>query len=237
MTKQLTLADASIDISSPKALAEFANTLKQFIVDNDLYTEIQGKNFVHVEGWQFAGASMGLFPILERYENVSPADKDISFKTKYGNQTASVYKYNAEVKIVRLSTGETVGYGVALCSNEEKKKNTFDEYAVLSMAQTRAVGKAFRLSLGWIMKLAGYETTTAEEMEEVDEPSAAMPQLSPEDVKMLVDIQLIRMEAAEKIKFLKEYVGTISDKKLTDEQYRVLLAEIQRRRENEPTSA
>jgi hypothetical protein len=32
------------------------------------------------------------------------------------------------------------------------------------MAQTRAVAKALRLCLGWIMALAGYEATPAEEM-------------------------------------------------------------------------
>jgi hypothetical protein len=34
-----------------------------------------------------------------------------------------------------------------------------------SMAQTRALGKAFRMALSWIMKMAGFEGTYAEDME------------------------------------------------------------------------
>ena len=38
------------------------------------------------------------------------------------------------------------------------------EFQIASMAQTRAVSKAFRLALSWVMTLAGYEPTPAEEM-------------------------------------------------------------------------
>lgn len=216
---------AVVNLDSPRALADFSRELKKFIVENQLYTEIQGKNYVHVEGWQFAGASMGLFPVIEKYENVSPVDKTFSYKTKFGNGTAPVYKYTAEVKIVRLSTSETVGYGIALCSNEEKKKNTFDEYAVLSMAQTRAVGKAFRLSIGWIMKLAGYEATTAEEASDIEpeEPEAiAKPDIPFDDVKTLVDIKLAQMQSVDKVRFLRDHINSVSDKKITESQYRCL---------------
>ena len=149
--KAISIVDktAIVNINSPKALADFSKELKKFIVENELYTNIQGKNYVHVEGWQFAGASMGLFPVVEKLEEVSEM------------------KYRAEVKIIQLSTGNTIGYGVAICSKAEAKKKSFDEYAIASMAQTRAVGKAFRLSIGWIMKLAGYEATPAEEMNDV----------------------------------------------------------------------
>ena len=49
--------------------------------------------------------------------------------------------------------------GFAICTNKEKRQTAFDEYAVASMAQTRAVGKAYRIYLGWIMKMAGFEST------------------------------------------------------------------------------
>jgi len=39
-----------------------------------------------------------------------------------------------------------------------------EEFAIKSMAQTRALGKALRLPLGWIVSLAGYKATPAEEM-------------------------------------------------------------------------
>jgi hypothetical protein len=138
-----------IRLDNPKAVATFAKELKAFIVTNNLYAAIKDKNYVLVEGWQYAGASMGIFPIIEKVEDIS-TDENI--------------RYRAEVRLVRMADDRTIGYGVAVCSNKEALKKSFDEYAVASMAQTRAVGKAFRLTIGWIMKLAGYEATPAEEM-------------------------------------------------------------------------
>jgi len=37
------------------------------------------------------------------------------------------------------------------------------------MAQTRAIGKAYRNVIGWVIKLAGYEGTPSEEMVKVGE--------------------------------------------------------------------
>ena len=76
------------------------------------------------------------------------------------------YKYRAEVTL-RDKENNVVGSGIAICTNKEPGKGNFDEYAVASMAQTRAVGKAFRLKIGWLLKIAGYETTPAEEMNTV----------------------------------------------------------------------
>lgn len=39
-----------------------------------------------------------------------------------------------------------------------------DRPSVYSMAQTRALGKAYRMALSWIVKMADYEPTPAEEM-------------------------------------------------------------------------
>ena len=57
-----------------------------------------------------------------------------------------------------------VGAAESMCSRSESKWKTSDDYAVRSMAQTRAVSKALRLPLGFIMELAGYSATPAEEI-------------------------------------------------------------------------
>lgn len=221
-TKSIQIRDEFVNLQSPKSIAEFSTELKKFILQNNLYTGIQNKNYVHVEGWQFAGASLGIFPIVEKVENLSGEFGPI--------------KYRAEVKLIRLDTGETVGYGVAVCSTQESKKKNFDEYAIASMAQTRAVGKAFRLSIGWIMKLAGYEATTAEEMSGVTSESSVdtteIPEMPISDLRFLVDTKLSAMEAPEKMKFLKDNVGTITEKNLTDEQYRDLYKELNKSEAN-----
>lgn len=141
-----------VNLTSPQAVVKFSNDLKQIIVDNKLYTPVKGKNFVNVEGWQIAGAFVGITPIVTNVENLSEGD---------------CYKYRAEVKLVQYGSDTPIGYGVAICTNKEANKRNFDEYAVCSMAQTRAISKAYRLAIGYLMKLAGYEATPAEEMQEV----------------------------------------------------------------------
>lgn len=150
-TNEIATKTEQVELASPSQILGFATQLKDMIVDNKLFTNIKGKNYVNVEGWQIAGAFTGTFPIVERVENLSQG---------------SNYKYRAEVSL-RDTEGNKVGYGVAICTNQESGKKGFDEYAVASMAQTRAVGKAYRMKIGWLLKVAGYETTPAEEMDAV----------------------------------------------------------------------
>ena len=72
--------------------------------------------------------------------------------------------YKAVVMLKRAGDGQKVSQAEAFCSNLEESKNKNDEYAINSMAQTRATGKAFRIAFSWIMAMAGYEATPAEEM-------------------------------------------------------------------------
>lgn len=238
MTKNKTITEKSslVSLNNPKALATFANDLKDFVVKNKLYTPIvskkkqqdgsyitETKNFVNVEGWQFAGASMGIFPKIVDEERIVE-DGKVTCQSYGKNQEAPIYKYKVTVELEQISTGKVVGRAVALCSNQESKKKTFDEFAVLSMAQTRATGKAFRITLGWIMKLAGYEATPAEEVAE-DEPESepvTQTELPIEDIKLLVNAKLAAMSAPDKIKLLKDYVNTVTDKNLSDDQYKRL---------------
>lgn len=149
--KSLSTKEDNFDLAKPSDIMEFANNLKSIIVEKKLYVNIRGKSYPLVEGWQIAGAFTGTFPIVEKVENLSEGTN---------------YKYRAEVSL-RDKDGNKVGYGVAICTNREAGKTGFDEYAVASMAQTRAVGKAFRMKLGWLLKIAGYEATPAEEMDTI----------------------------------------------------------------------
>ena len=155
-TKKYTAGETAVaiqangyELSKPLQMMNMAQVLKAHIVGQQLYTKISSKNYAHVEGWQFAGGLLGLFPRVVRVEDMSKDGKP---------------KWFAEVEIVDRKTGIIVSRGFALCSKAESKKSNFDEYAILSMAQTRAIGKAYRNVVGYVMKLAGYESTPAEEM-------------------------------------------------------------------------
>ena len=138
------------DLANPVKTLELAAELQRFVKEQKLTVNIKGKNYPLVESWQWAGAQLGLYPQLNYVSNHSQ-DGEI--------------KYMAEVNICQWGTNEVISKGIAICSNKEANKRQWDEYAILSMAQTRATGKAFRNLLSWLMKAAGFEVTPAEEMD------------------------------------------------------------------------
>lgn len=140
----------SYDISRSDETLHLATDLANFIKENKLTTSVQGKDYVNVEGWQYAGSRLGIVPIVEHVINMS---------------TEQELKYQAKVTLFDLRSQQTVGAGFAVCSNKESGKKFYQEFAIMSMAQTRAIGKAYRNILAWIIRAAGYEPTPAEEMD------------------------------------------------------------------------
>lgn len=99
--------------------------------------------------------------------------------TKVGEVDFEEISYRSIVMLKRAGDGQKVSQAEAFCSNLEESKEKNDEYAIMSMAQTRATGKVFRIAFSWIMKMAGYEATPAEEMPrdgfESNEPTHQAP--------------------------------------------------------------
>jgi hypothetical protein len=75
------------------------------------------------------------------------------------------YSYKCGCDIINTVTGNKMGSGFGICSNIEITKTSFEEHAVISMAQTRAIGRGFKNVIGFIMKSAGYSPTPTEEMD------------------------------------------------------------------------
>ena len=139
-----------MELTKPNEALQVASTLQTFVTKRKLTANIQGKNYPLVEAWQFAGSQLGLIPVVREVKNLS---------------TDTELKYEAMVEVIRLTDSVVLSRGYAVCSNKENSKRRFDEYAIASMAQTRAVGKAYRNILAWLMKAAGFEATPAEEMD------------------------------------------------------------------------
>lgn len=167
MSNELT---KSIDLRPEQAM-QVAETLQRFVKEKKLVSNIKGKEYPQVEAWQFAGSQLGLYPELMSVENLT-TDKEI--------------KYSAWVEIKRLSDSKTMAKGFAICSNKEASKRQFDEYAICSMAQTRAEGKAFRMLLSWLMKAAGFEATPAEEMDFAKTPEPDFSDVPDEGERQLL---------------------------------------------------
>ena len=124
---------------------KIANALADVIKQKGLSTRIRQKDYVRVEGWSTLGAMIGVLP---KEKHVNPIDNG----------------YEAYVDLVSASDGVVIGGASAICTRDEKNWKDRDEFAVRSMAITRATGKAYRLGMAWIMELAGYAGTPAEEM-------------------------------------------------------------------------
>jgi hypothetical protein len=195
------------DLVNKDSMLGLSNELSRLIVEKKLTTNIQGKNYVNVEGWMFCGSALGLNPVIT----------EVTDLTRRGTEPGQVeIKYMAKCEVRNINTGQLVATGVAICSNFEHSKKRFDEYAILSMAQTRAIGKAYRNLLAWLMKAAGFEATPAEEMDFAPAETPKKPTQTVQEVvaeiveEEEIDIDAIKMEIAKctKVKQLTDlYFG------------------------------
>ena len=200
---EIQLTNPSYELINKDSMLKLSTELSQLIKEKGLSSNIQGKQFVNVEGWQFAGASLGLMPIITLTTDLSKDDE---------------IKYMATCEVRNITTGQLVATGIALCSNKEKTKRFFDEYAILSMAQTRAIGKAYRNLLAWLMKAAGFEATPAEEMDFADAKADARakdeaPTKKPKVVEVVAEEVPVEVDREQ---LVKDIAAVTKMKDLTD---------------------
>lgn len=147
-----TVSRGDLTSMAPKQLVEvgteIADALAPIVEKQKLYTMVGKGKHVNVEGWTTMGAMLGISP---REREVKYVDGD----------------YEAYVELVSIRTGAIVGGASAICGKSDPTWSGRPRNAQRSMAITRATGKAYRLGYSWIMKLAGYESAPAEEMDHV----------------------------------------------------------------------
>jgi hypothetical protein len=130
---------------------------------------------VRVEGWTMLGSLLGVYPVTiwtRKLEN----------------------GWEARVEALTRS-GEVVGAAEAECLYDEANWKSRDDYALRSMAQTRATSKALRMPLGFVVTLAGFEATPAEEME----GSAFQAPFTSEGQRKLMYLLRDKLVAADKL--------------------------------------
>jgi len=142
------------DPSAMVAVASrLASALNDIVERQLLYATIQGKKYPQVEAWM----------TIARLDNVVAREVQPPIRHEDG-------RYEAFAELVRLSDGMVIGASSALCGTpDDKPWGARPEPARRSMAQTRATSRAFRQQYSWIMALAGYEPTPAEEMPRDDD--------------------------------------------------------------------
>jgi len=127
--------------------AAIARQLRDYLRQARMTVRIQGRDYVRIEGWQVL-CHLCQLPL--------PSIVDLRREDREGG-----YVYVAEA-LLAYGGREYRAYGI--CASDEPNWRGRPEFQLASMAQTRAAGKVLRLLLGWVMTLAGYEPTPAEEM-------------------------------------------------------------------------
>ncbi len=122
-----------------------AAALKEVIKAQGLISKISGKEYPRCEAWTLLGTMLGVFPVLSWSRAVEGG-------------------WEARVE-ARTRDGSVVGAAEAQCLKTERNWSNRDDFALRSMAQTRATAKALRMPLGFVMTLGGFQPTPAEEMD------------------------------------------------------------------------
>jgi len=131
-----------------KVATEAADALASVIAAKKLFSTINGRQYVRVEGWTTLATMMGCLP---REVAVTRDEKGT---------------YTATVELVRMGDGAVLTRASAECGMDEPTWAKRADYARRSMAVTRATSKACRIAFSWVMVLAGYEATPQEEIPE-----------------------------------------------------------------------
>lgn len=107
------------------------------------------KDHLFYEAWQTVG----------KYYNVSVATKDAE-PVDIGGITG----FKAIGYVIDNKTGVEVGHAEAYCMRDEGNWKSKPTFQLASMAQTRAGSKSLRQMFGFVVALAGFSPTPAEEM-------------------------------------------------------------------------
>lgn len=129
--------------------AAAATELARFVKEQNLSQTIQGREYMTSEAWSAAGRLLGLRVVCE---------DPVPFT---GLENARGYSCRARLLD---ANGTQIAEASSICLRGEKRWNSAEEFAIYSMAQTRAVGKVHRVALSALAKLAGFEAAPAEEM-------------------------------------------------------------------------
>jgi hypothetical protein len=128
----------------------------QGLVVTGLNRSNKDAEYVTVEGWEVLGTMLGIVPVTTIIEEIkNDKDRIVGYKAR-----ATLYQ-NPIIKDDEIVGGTVIARAEATADKSGFQKDLF---AIASMSQTRALGKAYRMGLSWIMKMAGFEGTFAEDM-------------------------------------------------------------------------
>ena len=132
------------------AAHEKALVLADIVEKAHLYAMINGRKYLNVEAWQIIGRAYGYTAKAGDVQTVRDAD---------GRELGVMAR-----SIIYDANGQIVGGAEGYCMNDEPTWADRAFYARAGMAQTRSISRGFRQIVSWVVVLAGYAPTPAEEM-------------------------------------------------------------------------
>jgi hypothetical protein len=160
-------------LGKPKDMLKQAQEVAEVLIDvvkkQELSQKIGTREHIYVTAWQF----------LAHFYGVSAKVTEL---VPYVDELTGAAGFKATADAILISTGMVISSGQAMCLNNEDNWSTRPKYEchngqreqvgevrvpsfqLASMAQTRAIGKALSNVLRFVVALAGYDQTPAEEM-------------------------------------------------------------------------
>jgi len=159
MTLPLTATTYPIVDNDPDKILDFAHraakALTSVINSKPKQVVINNEQYLTFEDWQTIARFYGTTVGIEWTKSVSKDD----------------HAFGYEAKAVAYRDGITISSAEASCSREEFSWSEKPAFQIKSMAQTRAMAKCLRNIFAWVVVLAGYKPTPAEEMESTVVPT------------------------------------------------------------------
>lgn len=129
-----------------------AKSLSNVIQKKNKPVVFNGEQYLEFEDWQTLGK---FYSLAAQTEDAMPVEID------------GIKGAKARAIVVDVRSGAIIGRAEAYCLRDERNWKDKPWFQLASMAQTRAGAKALRNVLSWVVVLAGYKTTPAEEMQDV----------------------------------------------------------------------
>lgn len=123
-----------------------------------------GETYLEFEDWQTVARFYGISTKIVSTTPVTFGD---------------VHGWEAKAEAIHNGSGQVVSAADSMCLNDEPNWKSKPQFMLRSMAQTRACAKALRNVLAWVVVLAGYKPTPAEEMDGVQGFSVPTPNDKP----------------------------------------------------------
>ena len=147
-----------------KGLMNIVESTKDASGNPLMYVNLAGNKYLKVEAWELIGKFAGVSAITREIDPVKDGNKIVG--------------YQARVELIDKVTGNNiVGGAIGYCGMDsavQKGQYTLDgkTSAVMSMAQTRATSKAFRLNYAFVAQFGGYDALPYEEVtDEMKKPA------------------------------------------------------------------